>query len=220
MTPQANFSDRGRIVPLTANLADPFQRLGGVLRFAVGEEIYAQEEEADLIYRVVSGAVRATRLLSDGRRQISDFYFPGDLFGLEIGLVHRAAAEALGDVEVLVVKRRALKLLGEDGVQLERMIWQATGEHLERAHDHMLLLGRKSACEKVACFLSDISDRCAAPWAVLPMSRQDIADYLGLTIETVSRMVTQLQQEGLVEFDGCRRFRIAHRARLSERVAA
>jgi len=220
MIPQATSSDRGRIVPLTANLADPFQRLGSVSRFSAGEEIYGQEEEADLIYRVVGGAVRATRLLSDGRRQISDFYFPGDLFGLEIGLVHRAAAEALGDVEVLVIKRRALKLMGEDGAQLERMLWQATGEHLERAHDHMLLLARKSACEKVAGFLSDIADRCAAPWAVLPMSRQDIADYLGLTIETVSRMVTQLQQERLVEFDGCRRFRITRRARLSERVAA
>ncbi|CAN5587839.1 helix-turn-helix domain-containing protein [soil metagenome] len=220
MIPQASFPDRGRVVPLTSHLADPFQRLGAVLRFTAGEEIYAQEEDADLIYRVVSGAVRATRLLSDGRRQISDFYFPGDLFGLEIGLIHRAAAEALGDVEVLVVKRRALKLLGEDGAQLERMTWQATGEHLERAQDHMLLLARKSACEKVACFLSDIAERCATAWAVLPMTRQDIADYLGLTIETVSRMVTQLQQEGLVEFDGCRRFRIAHRGRLAERIAA
>jgi CRP/FNR family nitrogen fixation transcriptional regulator len=193
---------------MTSNLSDPFERLGAVLRYAAGEEIYAQEEDADLIYRLVSGAVRATRLLSDGRRQISDFYFPGDMFGMENGPVHRTAAEALGDVEVLVIKRRALRLLGEDGAQLER------------AQDHMLLLARKSACEKVASFLAEIANRCATPWALLPMSRQDIADYLGLTIETVSRMVTQLQQEGLVVFDGCRRFRIAHRGRLAERIAA
>uniref|UniRef100_B0T0M3 Transcriptional regulator, Crp/Fnr family n=1 Tax=Caulobacter sp. (strain K31) TaxID=366602 RepID=B0T0M3_CAUSK len=220
MIAQASLPDRGRIVPMTSNLSDPFERLGAVLRYAAGEEIYAQEEDADLIYRLVSGAVRATRLLSDGRRQISDFYFPGDMFGMENGPVHRTAAEALGDVEVLVVKRRALRLLGEDGAQVERMTWRSTGEQLERAQDHMLLLARKSACEKVASFLAEIANRCATPWALLPMSRQDIADYLGLTIETVSRMVTQLQQEGLVVFDGCRRFRIAHRGRLAERIAA
>jgi CRP/FNR family nitrogen fixation transcriptional regulator len=188
------------------------------MSFAKDEEVYAQEEDADLIYRVVSGVVRTTRLLSDGRRQVGDFYQAGDLFGLEVGVQHRYSAEALCDCTIQVVKRSALKAQAEEG-ELDRAIWEATCRDLERAQDHVLLLGRKTACEKVASFLMDLAGRGPAEAIDLPMGRQDIADYLGLTIETVSRMLTQLQSSKVVEFASCRQFRV-RKWEVLERLAA
>lgn len=197
-----------------------FSAVGVGMTFSGGEEIYAQDDETDMVYQVQRGAVRASRLLGDGRRQIAGFYYPGDLFGLEAGLTHRASAEALCDSRILVAKRSALKHYGEAGERLERLIWRATGQELGRAQDHMMLLARKSAYERVAGFLSDVAKRQGAAWSELAMSRQDIADHLGLTIETVSRMVTQLQADGLVALEGCRRFRVAAPVRMADLVAA
>lgn len=197
---------------------DTLGPIGVRMAFAAGEEIYVQDEDADMIYGVIRGAVRTTRLLNDGRRQIGDFYREGDLVGLETGAVHRFSAEALGDCDILVIKKSALRHYGEDGAQIEQMIWLATVRELERAQEHLLLLGRKNACEKVASFLLDMVDRSTSDLTALPMGRQDMADYLGLTIETVSRMVTHLQTEGLVEFVGCRRFRVKNPAGLRQLV--
>lgn len=199
---------------------DSFEAIGAHLRFEAGEEIYAQEEDADLLYRVLVGSVRRTRLLEDGRRQVGGFYFPGDFFGLEIGGQHRSSAEALDAAKVLVIERSALKYHGEDGVRVERMSWLATGLELQRAEDHMMLLTRKSAFERVSGFLFEIGAPARGAWTQLSMSRQDIADYLGLTIETVSRMVTQVQAEGLVVFDGARRFRVLQHTRQACLAAA
>ena len=183
------------------------QRLGVRMTFAKGEEIFGQDEEADLIYSVVTGAVRTTRLLSDGRRQIGNFYYPGDLIGFETGATHRFSADALSDSVILMVKRSALNTIDHNG-DLERAIWEGTRRELERTQEHLLVLGRKTACEKVASVLMDIADRAESDDVVLPMGRQDMADYLGLTIETVSRMVTQLQGSHIVEFTGSRRFKV------------
>lgn len=188
------------------------------LTFKQGEEIYAQDEDADMIYRLVRGAVRTSHLLSDGRRQIGDFYYEGDVLGLEISELHRFSAEALGDCEVLAVRRAGSAAY--DAGRLDRMIWQATGAELQRAQSHMLLLGRATACEKVARFLLDIADRFRGEIVALPMSRQDMADYLGLTIETISRMLGRLQADGLVEFVGARRYRIRRLGALSDLAAA
>ncbi|MBX9460418.1 MAG: helix-turn-helix domain-containing protein [Brevundimonas sp.] len=176
------------------------------LTFRQGEEIYAQDEDADLIYRLVSGAVRTSHLQADGRRQIGDFYYQGDVIGVEIGSAHRYSAEALGDCEVLAMRRTGSAAY--DAGRLDRMIWQATAVELGRAQSHMLLLGRATACERVARFLLDLAGRFRDELVSLPMSRQDMADYLGLTIETISRMLGRLQAEGLVEFVGARRYRI------------
>ncbi len=192
--------------------------IGVRMSFAPGEEIYAQDEDADMIYRVLRGSVRTTRLLSDGRRQIGDFYYAGNLVGLEAGRTHRFSAEALDPCEIQVIRKSSLILFGDEGVRIERMIWAETARELQRTQDHLMLLGRKSACEKVATFLLDMADRFRGEIAELPMGRQDMADYLGLTIETVSRMVTQLQSEGLVRFLGCRRFEVRNRAGLSHLV--
>ncbi|MBA4793773.1 MAG: helix-turn-helix domain-containing protein [Phenylobacterium sp.] len=191
----------------TPAIADVMSRLGLRMTFAKDEEIFCQDEDADLIYIVVSGAVRTTRLLSDGRRQVGSFYYPGDLVGLETGDTHRFSAEALSESTLLVIKRSALKAFAGDE-EIDRAIWEATRRELERAQEHLLVLGRKTACEKVASFLMDLAEREGADEVALPMGRQDMADYLGLTIETVSRMLTQLQGASVVEFEGCRRFRV------------
>lgn len=223
MSMPAFLRDRADVTALHAQVIstdEVFSVIGMGMTFSSGEEIYAQDEATDMVYQVQRGAVRASRLLGDGRRQIAGFYYPGDLFGLEAGLTHRASAEALCDSKVLVAKRSALKHYGEAGERLERLIWRATGQELGRAQDHMMLLARKSAYERVAGFLSDVAQRQGAAWTELAMSRQDIADHLGLTIETVSRMITQLQADGLVALEGCRRFRIAAQDRLAHLVAA
>ena len=188
-------------------IAEVMERLGIRMTFAKGEEIFGQDEEADLIHAIVRGSVRTTRLLSDGRRQIGNFYYNGDLIGLETGDVHRFSAEALTDCTLLVVKRSSLHAFSGDG-QLDRAIWEATRRELERTQEHLMVLGRKTACEKVASFLMDVAQRGESEQVDLPMGRQDMADYLGLTIETVSRMVTQLQGSHIVEFAGSRHFRV------------
>lgn len=190
----------------TASAAiDAIDRLGVRETFAKDEEIYGQAEPVQRVYRVIHGAVRTTRLLSDGRRQVGEFYFPGDVFGLETGPDHRYSAEALCDCEVLSMKRSAVR--GDvAAADLQRMIWDATVRELDRTQEHVLMLGRKTACERVASFLLDIVGRNGA--GDLPMSRQDMADYLGLTIETVSRMLSQLQSSAVVEFDALRHFHI------------
>ena len=188
-------------------IAEVMQRMGLKMSFAKDEEIFAQDEDADLVHLVVSGAVRTTRLLSDGRRQVGAFYYPGDLIGLESGPLNRFSAEAICDATVLVVRRSALKTFAGDAA-LDRAIWEATRRELERTQDHLLVLGRKTACEKVASFLMNLAQRERADRVSMPMSRQDMADYLGLTIETVSRMLTQLQGQSVVEFDGCRKFKV------------
>lgn len=199
-------------------IIDVMQRLGVRMAFAKGEEIFGQEEDADLIYAVVSGAVRTTRLLSDGRRQVGAFYYPGDLVGLEAGPAHRFSAEALNACTLLVVKRSALQAFSGDGA-LDRAIFEATRRELERTQEHLLVLGRKSAAEKVASFLMDLAQREDGEHVALPMGRQDMADYLGLTIETVSRMVTQLQASKVVEFPSSRCFRVT-RWQALEQLAA
>lgn len=183
-------------------------RMGVTMAFAKDEEIYGQDEDADLIYRVLEGAVRTTRVMADGRRQIGDFYLAGDIFGLETGPAHRFAAEAVRDSVILVIKASALRTSGED---MQRLGWEATRRELERAQEHVLLLGRKTACERVASFLKGLSDKSGGGAVVdLPMGRQDMADYLGLTIETVSRMLSQLQSGRIVSFCATRQFRVVN----------
>lgn len=191
---------------------EPFAGVGVRMTFARGEEIYAQDEEADLLYRVVSGTVRTTRFLSDGRRQIGDFYFQGDLFGVECGDTHRFAAEALTTCEILVF-RPGSSIPGRDGdARIQAALWEATTQELERSREHLMLLGRHTALERVGVFLFALARRRGH--GELAMGRQDMADYLGLTIETVSRMLSQLQADGVVQFFGARRYRIMRQDRL------
>jgi CRP/FNR family nitrogen fixation transcriptional regulator len=165
-----------------------------------GEELFAEGDEADFFYQVVSGAIRSYKLLSDGRRQIDAFHLHDDIFGLEAGSEHRFSAEAVGDATVIGYRRSRLSALIQDDPSFRDKIMTATLRSLERAQDHMLLLGRKTAQEKLATFLLDMAERLSKgdERFELPMQRSDIADHLGLTIETVSRTLTQFARSGLI----------------------
>ena len=203
--------------PAAALLA-AFDRLGARVRFRREEEIYGQDDDADRFYRVISGVVRTSRLTFDGRRQVGDFYYPGDVFGLEPGPDHRFAAEALADCEIQVVRRGALRAFAGD-TEVDRAILEATRLEMERLQEHVMLLGRKGARERVASFLIGLAQRGLEDQVDMAMSRQDMADYLGLTIETVSRMLTQLQSEAIVAFRSTRRFQVRKWSALEEIAA-
>ena len=199
---------------------DLISRIGVPMTFAKDEEIYGQGERADLVYRMISGTVRTSRFMADGRRPIGDFYYPGELFGMEPGDKHSFSADALGDCTILAAKRSAVRHCGDERERLEDLIWTATAQELARTQEHLFILGRRGACEKVASFLMSAAKRAKSDITPLAMSRQDIADYLGLTIETVSRTLTQLQSDGLVRFAGYRNFQVVRPAGLSRLVAA
>jgi len=177
------------------------------------QEVFAEGTAFEFIYKVISGAVRTFRLLADGRRQIISFYLPGDLFGFEANSFHATSAEAV--CETVIVSARRSSLI-EDEEQRSRLSRYALRELL-RAQDLLLTLGRRSALERVASFLIDFADRTEAADALaLPMSRQDIADYLGLTIETVSRTLTEMQARGLVHIQNARQIQLTRRAVLTD----
>jgi CRP/FNR family transcriptional regulator, nitrogen fixation regulation protein len=179
------------------------------------EEIYGEDEPAEYVYQIIRGAVRTYKLLSDGRRQIGTFHLPGDIFGLESSSNHRLAAEAIIDTTVRLVKRSSLEQAAGVDVQVARKLWSMTAGELRHAEDHMLLLGRKSAMERVANFLLEMDRRLAvAGMMALPMCRRDIGDYLGLTLETVSRALSQLHGEGVLGFSGARQIVLRNRQRL------
>jgi CRP/FNR family nitrogen fixation transcriptional regulator len=179
------------------------------------EEIYGEDEPSDYVYQVIRGSVRSYKLLSDGRRQIGAFYLPGDVFGLESGPVHRLSAEAVVDTTLRLVKRQSLERAAEVAVDIARSLWTMTARELRHAENHMLLLGRKNAMERVASFLLEMDRRLAvAGMMALPMSRRDIGDYLGLTLETVSRALSQLHDEGVLGFSGARQIVLRNRRHL------
>ncbi|HVZ50716.1 MAG TPA: helix-turn-helix domain-containing protein [Pseudolabrys sp.] len=189
--------------------------MGAPMPFGRNVEIYGENEPAEYLYKVISGTVRTYKVLSDGRRQIGAFYLPGDFFGLEVGDEHTFSAEAIVESKILVVKRSALVGLAARDNEVARQLWTMTASELQRAQSHIMLL-IKTAQERVAGFLLEMAQRSAASSEVdLPMSRQDIADYLGLTIETVSRTLTQLENSAAIAVPSSRRIVLRNRAALS-----
>ena len=139
--------------------------------------------------------------LSDGRRQIGAFHLPRDIFGLENGDFHRFTAEAIIDTIACVVKRQSLERVARADPAMVRSLLTMTTDNLQHVENHMLLLGCKNSQERVAAFLLEMHGRlAAADVVVLPMSRRDIADYLGLTLETVSRMLSEFHRKGYLRF--------------------
>jgi CRP/FNR family transcriptional regulator, nitrogen fixation regulation protein len=195
--------------------------LGTARTFAKDEEIFAEGERTGYFYKVVSGAVRTFKLLSDGRRQIDAFHLPGDIFGMETGNEHRFSAEALGEATIIAYRRCSLEVLSSRDQVFANQVITSMMRSLERAQDHMLLLGRKHALEKIATFLLVFSKRLTEDGHVdLPMSRIDIADHLGLTIETVSRSLTQLERQGVIELPAHRRSIVLRDKAALERLEA
>jgi CRP/FNR family transcriptional regulator, nitrogen fixation regulation protein len=168
-----------------------------------GTEIYGEQEPAEYVYQVKSGAVRSYKLLSDGRRQIGAFHLAGDIFGLENGSQHRFTTEAIVTTAVRLITRESLESVAESDAMVARNLLSMTTSNLQHAEDHMLLLGRKTSVERVAAFLLEMDKRLTAAGVMaLPMSRRDIADYLGLTLETVSRALSRLHELGTLGFLG------------------
>ena len=206
---------RAHVPPTAGQPSGGTLDLGAQMSFPRNAEIYGEGEAADFIYRVVSGAVRTYKLLADGRRQVGGFYLPGDMFGLEPGDEHAFSAEAIAESKVLVIKRSAVTALAERDNEVARQLWNLTGRELSRVQDHILLL-IKSAHERVATFLLEMAERVSGDNAVdLLMSRQDIADYLGLTIETVSRTLTHMESLATIEVPSSRRIVLRNRAALN-----
>jgi CRP-like cAMP-binding protein len=189
--------------------------MGAPMPFVRNAEIYGENEPAEYLYKVLTGTVRTYKVLNDGRRQIGAFYLPGDIFGLEVGDDHTFSAEAIVDSRILVIKRSSVINLAARQNDIARQLWTMTATELQRVQDHILLL-IKTAQERVAGFLLEMAKRAPAGNEIdLPMSRQDIADYLGLTIETVSRTLTQLENSAAIAVPSSRRIVLRNRAALT-----
>ena len=202
----------------SAHFAGCPELIGTPFAYAREEEIYGEGEESEFVYKVVSGAVRTHKVLNDGRRQITGFHLPGDLFGFEQGESHRHTAEALSETKVLVFRRRQVERAATDRAEVACQLWSIATDNLRQAQDLMLLLGRRSALERVASFLLDVGKRLGGgDTCALPMTRRDIADYLGLTIETVSRTFSHLEDDGALLRTGNRQVCL-RRARLRRLV--
>ena len=185
------------------NALEALDLMGSLMKYGPNED--GEGELAEFVYKVVSGAVRTCKILNDGRRQVGAFYLPGDIFGLEVDREHQFSAEAIGKTVVRVVRRSAVVSMVERDCDAARALWTFTARELQRVQQHMLLLV-KSAQQRVASFLLEMSDRLATHEALdLPMSRQDIADYLGMTVETVSRTITQLVSDSAIGLPSSRR---------------
>jgi CRP/FNR family transcriptional regulator, anaerobic regulatory protein len=181
-------------------------RLSRHMHFSAGETVFAQEEMTTSFYNLQDGIMRLYKLLPDGRRQIIGFALPGDFLGLAASSRHNVSADAIGPVELCSFSRSDFARFSEDKPELLRRINELAVRELGQAQDHIVLLGRRSAEEKVVTFLIRWRDRMAqvaglSQTVPLPMSRQDIADYLGLTIETVSRTFTKFERNGVIEIN-------------------
>jgi len=165
-----------------------------------GTEVFGENEPAEYVYQVKTGAIRSYKLLADGRRQIGAFHLVGDVFGFENAGVHRFTAEAVVETTARLFKRQSFEGMATTDALLLCDLIRLTTRNLKHAENHLLLLGRKTAVEKVAAFLVEMGERNGTDNIALPMSRRDIADYLGLRLETVARALTQLKKAGALSF--------------------
>ena len=176
------------------------QQIGTRLQFSRNQEIYAQGEAVGFWYKVIAGTVRITKLRSDGRRHIAEFCFGGDVFGLDFAEERDFSAEAVEDTIVMRYPRAAIEKLIDVNPAVARLIRDMTLKTLAAAQGRLALLGRMTACERVASFLLELSERNDdEKHLALVMGRCDIADYLGLTVETVCRVLSDMKRRGVIE---------------------
>ncbi|HUB62845.1 MAG TPA: helix-turn-helix domain-containing protein [Methylocella sp.] len=196
--------------------------ISSLQRKAPGETLFTEGDETNSVYEIVRGMLRLVKLLPDGRRQITGFLSSGHLLGLAPEGVNVYTAEAVTEVTLCRYGRAAFERLIDEVPGFAKRLLTVTSHELRVAQDQMLLLGRKTAMEKVASFLLLIAkqqDGDATLEVDLPMTRSDIADYLGLTIETVSRTLTKLKQDGRIALPATTRITICDRDRLEELAA-
>jgi len=201
------FAQSGRLDALVA-----LECIGVRVRFSRNAEIYAEGDEADCWYKVVSGTVRVCKLLADGRRHIAEFCFSGDCFGLDSTSARPCSAEAVDDVIVMRFQRRIAERLIDQNPAVARLLRESVLRDLATAHGRTLLLGRMTAPERVAAFLVEMFERRDRTKALdLPMPRNDVADYLGLTIETVCRTLSAFKREGVIAIPNPHRIELLDR---------
>jgi CRP/FNR family nitrogen fixation transcriptional regulator len=206
-----------QLLPSSPTGLDLLEDIGSVLPVHRDQKIYRQDDPAEYYYQVISGSVRTVKLMADGRRQVSEFLLPGELFGFDELERHDFAAEALEESLVKRYPRRGVEALAERSMSLSHKLRHLTAARLRQAHERMLLLGRMTASERISSFLLQMSDRAPASAKgriELAMSRRDIADYLGLTIETVSRTLTMLRLDGTIGMFKKSKIEIRNRAAL------
>jgi CRP/FNR family nitrogen fixation transcriptional regulator len=179
------------------------ETIGARLTFGRNETIFSEGDCANYCYRIVSGSVRLCKLLADGRRQISDFLLPGDFFGYADFGTHALSAEAVTGVVVARYARNQVEAVSESDSRFRRRLGQILHERLNAAQAHLVMLGRYTVKERISSFLIQMAERLdpdagSADEIDLPMSRLDIADYLGLTIETVCRAISDLKRAGVI----------------------
>jgi CRP/FNR family nitrogen fixation transcriptional regulator len=199
--PAMGFPSVPAALPAQRHILDSLEQKAITLHAARDEEIVAQDDPALYCYRIMSGCVRTVQLMEDGRRQVGEFLFAGDLFGWEALDTHDFSAEAVGSVTLRRYARRDLEILADQNREAARWLRELTAKRLRSGRDHLVLLGRKTASERIASFLLEMAKRTNlndATLMALPMNRADMGDYLGLTIETVCRQLTQLRQEGTI----------------------
>lgn len=181
-----------------------FKGLGGAQHLQAGQPLFHEGDEVKQVFNVTEGALKIYKLLADGRRQVMGFMFPGDFLGLSISDEHAFTAEALENTHMCRFSRSRFDDFVDGHIGLERELYTLAANELAAAQAQMVLLGRKSANERLATFFLDLLRRkerlggAPATTVDLPMSRSDIADYLGLTKETVSRVLAQLKSRRLI----------------------
>jgi CRP-like cAMP-binding protein len=189
--------------------------VGLELRLARDESIFEEGQEARFYYKVVAGAVRTQRVLGDGRRHLEAFHLPDEVFGLELSSTRRLAAEAVVGTTVLAFKRSRVEALAACNIGVAQELRHLVADRLKRTNEQAFMLARMTATEKVTAFLVDMEERIRPGGDIaLPMSGRDIADYLGLTPETVSRAMSQLHANGIVERSARHRVKVQMRSSL------
>ena len=188
---------------------EPLRTAGTVVHAGEGHEIFAEGEDTECFYKVISGVVRVCKFLSDGRRQIEAFHVAGEIFGFELVGARILSAEAVSDCTLVSYRRRNVEMMAQKDHTITRHLFEVAMNSLAQAQSHSLLLGRRGAIEKVASFLLIWATHSTDRHIVhLAMTRQDIADYLGLTIETVSRSLSQLERDGVIALSSVREIRL------------
>ena len=171
--------------------------------FGKEAHIYGEGDPSENVYQVLTGAIRSCKLLSDGRCQITAFHFPGDILDFDVKDFHTTSAEAIVKTIVRTINRNRLQQAALVNPALGSELWILIGNKLRHVETHLLLLGRQTALERVVAFLVEMDERLKGDGTLpLPMRRRDIADYLGLTLETVSRVLSSLHEDGIIGFAG------------------
>lgn len=198
--------------------------IGRRRRVAAGEQILWEGDEAILVANVIEGVLKLSTQTAEGKEQILGLVYPSDFLGRPFGQTTPYGVEALTDAQICVFERKDFDRFAREHPRLEHRLLERTLSELDRTRRWMLLLGRMNAEEKIASFLLEMGERLGTKSAdgattiALPLSRQQIADILGLTIETVSRQLTRLKKDGAVELPSRREIVLTDIANLEARA--